>query len=89
MSDNSLKFEISMSLSGFSVVITRKQSATFIEVYEGLYTSDKQSLLIAINFKAVSLSLFSSNAMVTDGSTENVLSTFYLLPDMYIRPWKS
>ena len=36
-------------------------SANLIEVCEGPYTSDKQSLLIAIKFKAMSLSPFSSN----------------------------
>ena len=38
-------------------------SATLIEVYEGSYTSDKRSFLIAIKFNAMSLSLFSSNVL--------------------------
>ena len=36
-------------------------SATLIKVYDGPHISDKWNVLIAIKFKAVSLSLFSSH----------------------------
>ena len=53
------------SILFYTVTITRKQRAILIEVYEGSHTSDKRSLLIAVNFKAMSLSLFSSNELAT------------------------
>ena len=48
----------------FSFVLLENNDAMPIEVYEGSRTSDKRGFLIAINFNAKSLSLFSSNELV-------------------------
>ena len=57
-------------------------SATLIEVYEEPHTSDKRSLLIAIKFKAMSLSLFSSNVLVENG---HILTGLVTPPDITLR----
>ena len=51
-------------LSLCSALLETTISANLFEVYEGPHTSDKWNFLIAINFDAMSLSLFSSNALL-------------------------